>query len=55
MFVIDEINRANVSKVFGEMFSLVEADKRGTDFAMPLVYSPNGTFSVPENVYLLGR
>ena len=50
-FVIDEINRANLSKVFGELFMLVEADKRGV--GLQLLYSGE-TFSVPRNVYLLG-
>lgn len=56
VFVIDEINRGNLSKVFGELFLLIEADKRGPDFAIPITYSrdPTETFYVPENVYLIG-
>lgn len=56
VFIIDEINRGNLSKVFGELMMLVEADKRGTEFAIPLTYSPTpfDTFSVPKNVYILG-
>jgi 5-methylcytosine-specific restriction protein B len=56
VFVIDEINRGNLSKVFGELFLLIEADKRGKEFAIPLTYSrdPSETFCVPENVYLIG-
>ena len=56
VFVIDEINRGNLSKVFGELFLLIETDKRGKDFAIPLTYSrdPSETFFVPENVYLIG-
>lgn len=55
-FVIDEINRGNLSKVFGELFSLLEADKRGPRFALPLAYArhPADTFFVPENLYLVG-
>ncbi len=56
VFVIDEINRGNLSKVFGELFFLLEADKRGPDFAIPLTYSESGTdtFHVPENVFVIG-
>ena len=56
VFIIDEINRGNLSKVFGELFLLIEADKRGKDFAIPLTYAndPSETFFVPENVYLIG-
>lgn len=56
VFVIDEINRGNLSKIFGETFMLIEADKRGPDYAIPLTYS-NGvddTFFIPENIYLIG-
>ena len=50
-FIIDEINRANVSKVFGELLMLIEADHRGES----LVLSASGVpFSVPENVYIIG-
>ena len=56
VFIIDEINRGNLSKIFGELMMLVEADKRGPDFAMPLTYSKNSEekFYVPENVYIVG-
>jgi MoxR-like ATPase len=56
VFIIDEINRGNLSKVFGELMMLIETDKRGPDFAIPLTYarSPEDRFHVPENVYLLG-
>ena len=50
-FIIDEINRGNMSKIFGELFMLVEADKRGKE--LRLLYS-NELFSVPKNVYLIG-
>ncbi len=55
VFIIDEINRGNLSKIFGELMLLIEADKRGTEWELPLAYSkPNEKFSVPENVFLLG-
>jgi MoxR-like ATPase len=56
IFIIDEINRGNLSKIFGEILMLIEADKRGPDFAVPLTYRENDsdTFYIPENVYLIG-
>lgn len=50
-FIIDEINRGNLSKIFGELLMLIEKDYRGV--STTLAY--NGmSFSVPENVYLIG-
>lgn len=56
IFIIDEINRGNLSRIFGELMMLIEPDKRGPDFAIPLTYSEAGgeRFSIPENLYLLG-
>lgn len=54
VFIIDEINRGNLSKILGELMMLIEPDKRGSDFAMPLTYSPTEAFYVPENVYVIG-
>ena len=55
VFIIDEINRGNLSKIFGELLMLIEADKRGSEHAIPLTYgTPGERFSVPENVHLLG-
>lgn len=56
VFVIDEINRGNLSKVFGELMMLMESDKRGSDWAMSLTYSDEADekFYVPENLYLIG-
>lgn len=55
VFIIDEINRANLSKVFGETMMLIEADKRGEEWSVPLAYdSEREPFSVPPNLYLLG-
>ena len=55
-FVIDEINRGNLSKVFGEVMMLIEYDKRGREFAMPLIYAhgPDDKFFIPENLFLIG-
>lgn len=56
VFIIDEINRGNLSKIFGEIMMLIEADKRGKDHAVPLAYanSQDETFHVPENVFVIG-
>jgi 5-methylcytosine-specific restriction protein B len=56
VFIIDEINRGNLSKILGELMMLIEADKRGSKNTIPLTYSESDgdRFSVPENVYLLG-
>ena len=50
-FIIDEINRGNLSKIFGELFMLIENDKRGS--SLQLVYSDE-KFSIPENLYIIG-
>ena len=52
-FIIDEINRGNLSKIMGELMLLIEHDKRGKEFEMPLTYSGE-KFFVPENVYIIG-
>jgi hypothetical protein len=55
VFVIDEINRGNLSKIFGELMLLIEADKRSPEWEVPLVYSRGAEkFFVPENVHILG-
>lgn len=52
-FIIDEINRGNLSKIFGELFMLIENDKRGQGNKLQLLYS-HELFYVPSNVYLIG-
>lgn len=55
VFIIDEVNRGNLSKIFGELMMLIEADKRGAEYAVPLTYSPGSEpFHVPPNLYLIG-
>lgn len=50
-FIIDEINRGNLSKIFGELFMLIEKDKR--DDYVTMSYSKE-SFTVPHNVYIIG-
>ncbi len=52
-FIIDEINRGNLSKIFGELLMLIENDKRGSEHQINLVYG-NEPFYIPENLYIIG-
>jgi 5-methylcytosine-specific restriction protein B len=56
VFIIDEINRGNISQIFGELLMLIEPDKRGPEYALPLAYSTEDepAFYVPPNLYLIG-
>jgi 5-methylcytosine-specific restriction enzyme B len=51
LVLIDEINRANVARVFGELITLLERDKRGMTVTLP---QSKEAFTIPPNVYLLG-
>ncbi|MCX6236921.1 MAG: AAA family ATPase, partial [Bacteroidia bacterium] len=55
-FIIDEINRGNLSKIFGELMMLIEADKRVEKFVLKLTYAEDeeDRFYVPENLYIIG-
>jgi len=54
--IIDEINRGNLSKIFGELMMLIEYDKRDKKYAVKLTYAEDDeeTFFVPDNLYLIG-
>ncbi len=56
VLLIDEINRGNLSRIFGELLMLIEADKRSEEWAVRLAYPRAGDerFHVPENLHLIG-
>jgi 5-methylcytosine-specific restriction protein B len=49
--IVDEINRGDIPRIFGELLTVLERDKRGRSILLPLSGVP---FSVPDNVYLIG-
>jgi len=51
LVLIDEINRANLAKVFGELLTVLERDKRGVELLLP---QSKQRFTIPPNVYILG-
>lgn len=56
VFIIDEINRGNLSRIFGELLMLIEGDKRSAEYAVALTYADpsDERFHIPENVHILG-
>ena len=58
VFVIDEINRGEISKIFGELFFAIDPEYRGPNGAVATQYANlfegQGKFYIPENVYIIG-
>ena len=54
IIMIDEINRANITKVFGEILVNIEENKRGPNHAIKLLYSLDDEFYIPSNIHIIG-
>ena len=61
IFIIDEINRGEISKIFGELFYLIDPDKRGKEYSVKTQYQNllededafKDGFYIPDNVYII--
>lgn len=54
VFIIDEINRGEISKIFGELFFSIDPDYRGFKGAVSTLYNSEEKLYIPENVYIIG-